>query len=242
MLVDGGGFPESAFDVGERVVSPFLWRKGIKKIDILVMTHSHPDHARGLAAVARNFRIGELWETDASAANPQAAAVLSALGRRVPVKNISRGFVRREGRAVIETLHPPVPGGPPAGSVDNDRSAVLRLTFGRTAFLLPADIGRDAEAAILETGAEVRSLVMKSPHHGSATSSSEAFLDRVRPEYVVIPVGEGNSYGFPNREILDRYSRRGARVLRTDVDGAVEFSTDGTFLHVRTSASKKIVE
>jgi competence protein ComEC len=237
MLVDGGGFPESSFDVGERVVSPFLWRKGIKHIDILVMTHSHPDHAGGLAAVARNFRIGEFWEADASAASPQAAAVLEALRPRVPVKKISRGISRREGAVVIEVLHPPAPNGAPPESVDNDRSAVLRLTFGRTTFLLTADIGKDAEAEILATGADLRSLVMKSPHHGSATSSSEAFLDKVRPEYVIITVGEGNSYGFPQSEVLDRYARIGATVLRTDLDGAVEVSSDGAGLRIRTAAS-----
>jgi competence protein ComEC len=242
MLVDGGGFPASAFDVGERVVSPFLWRKGIKKIDVLVMTHSHPDHAGGLAAVARNFRIGEFWEADASAANPQAGAVLSALAPSVPVKRISRGFVRKEAGAEIEVLHPPDgPNSPPEG-VDNDRSAVLRLTFGRISILLPADISRDAEAGILATGALLRSRIMKSPHHGSATSSSEPFLDKVRPEYAVISVGQGNSYGFPQADVLERYTRIGARVFRTDLDGAVEFSTDGAILHVRTATVRRDAE
>ena len=111
------------------------------------------------------------------------------------------------------------------------------MTFGRTTFLLTADIGKDAEAEILATGAELRSLVLKSPHHGSATSSSEAFLDKVRPEYVIITVGEGNNYGFPQSAVLDRYARTGATVLRTDLDGAVEVSSDGVGLRIRTAAS-----
>jgi competence protein ComEC len=239
MLVDGGGFPDSAFDVGERVVSPFLWRKGIRRIDILVMTHAHPDHAGGLAAVARNFRIGEFWEADVPApASAPADGLRQALGAPVPRFRISRGFSRREGDASIEVLHPAADAGEGSKADLNDLSAVLRLTFGRSTFLLPADIGRDAEAEIMASNADLRSLIFKSPHHGSATSSSEAFLERVRPEYAVISVGEGNRYGFPHPDILARYARSGARILRTDIDGAIEFASDGRSLRVRTAAAE----
>jgi competence protein ComEC len=236
MLIDGGGFPEGSFDVGERVVSPFLWRKGIKKIDDLVLTHAHPDHLNGLPAVARNFRIGEFWEAESPADSESYRALGKALGSRVPRKRVTRGFVRRESGAVIEALHPPEGEGVNPRVVDNDRSIVLRLTFGGVSFLLPGDIGRKAEAEVLEAVPDIKSRVLKAPHHGSDSSSSAAFLAGVSPEYVVITVGEDNRYGFPAPAVLDRYALTGARVFRTDLDGAIEFSTDGNRLRVRTAA------
>jgi competence protein ComEC len=111
------------------------------------------------------------------------------------------------------------------------------LTFGGTSFLLPGDIGRKTEAEVLEAVPDIKSRVLKAPHHGSDSSSSAAFLAGVSPEYVVITVGEDNRYGFPAPAVLDRYALTGARVFRTDLDGAVEFSTDGNRLRVRTAAT-----
>ena len=236
MLIDGGGFPEGSFDVGERVVSPFLWRKGIKRIDDLVLTHAHPDHLNGLPAVARNFRIGEFWEAESPLDSEAYRALDGALGSRVPRIRVAGGFVRKEGGAVIEALYPPEGGDANPRFVENDRSIVLRLTFGGASFLLPGDVGQKAEAEVLAAVPDIKSLVMKAPHHGSDSSSSAAFLAGVSPEYVVITVGEDNRYGFPAPAVLDRYARTGARVFRTDRDGAVEFSTDGNRLLVRTAA------
>jgi len=239
MLIDGGGFPEGSFDVGERVVSPFLWRKGIKKIDELVLTHNHPDHLNGLPAVARNFRIGEFWEAGGPVDSEPYRALGEALGPRVPRKTVRRGFVRRESGTVIEALHPPEGEDFIQRVSENDRSIVLRLTFGGISFLLPGDIERRAEAEILGALREIHSQVLKAPHHGSDSSSSAAFLAAVSPEYAVLTVGENNRYGFPIPAILDRYALTGARVFRTDVDGAVEFSTDGNRLHIRTAAGNR---
>ena len=237
MLIDGGGFPEGSFDVGERVVSPFLWRKGIKKIDDLVLTHAHSDHINGLPAIARNFRIGEFWEAETPEENEAYRALRQALGSRVPRIKVSRGFVRQESGAVIAALHPPEGSGTDPRFDENDLSIVLKLTFGGTSLLLPGDIGQNAEAEILEEFPDIRSRVLKAPHHGSDSSSSSDFLAGVSPEYVVITVGEDNRYGFPTPAALDRYAQAAARVFRTDLDGAVEFSTDGNELWVRTAAS-----
>ncbi|MHB8094413.1 MAG: DNA internalization-related competence protein ComEC/Rec2 [Candidatus Aminicenantales bacterium] len=237
MLIDGGGFPESRFDVGERIVSPFLWRKGIKKIDILVLTHAHPDHLNGLPAVARNFRIGEFWEADRPADDPVLRDLETALGSRVPRKEAFRGFSRTENGVRIESLHPPDDGGPAPRPAANDRSIALRLTYGTTSFLLPGDIGKESEAGIMAAYPEIRSQVLKSPHHGSSTSSSEAFLAAVAPRMAVVTVGESNRYGLPQEKVLEAYSRAGARVFRTDRDGAVEFRSDGRVIRVRTAAS-----
>ena len=118
---------------------------------------------------------------------------------------------------------------------DNDRSLVLKVVYGTTTLLLTADIGAGVERLLLDTGAGVRATVMKSPHHGSASSSSEEFLRAVAPEIVVVSAGLGNRFGFPQPAVLARYAAAGARVLRTDVSGAVEITLDGSRLVVRTS-------
>jgi len=234
MLIDGGGHPEGTFDVGEQVVSPFLWHKGIKKIDYLVLTHAHPDHLNGLIAVAKNFKIGEYWEAFSPLESDPYTEFKRSLSSSVSRKRYFRGHSYQEKKVRIEVLHPEK-GEPYVDTISNDHSLVLRLSCDQVSFLLPGDIGTDAEKMILGSSGEIKSQVLKSPHHGSRSSSTEAFLDSVSPEIVVISVGENNPYGFPNHEILERYKKIGAKVYRTDVHGAVEISSDGRTIIVRTA-------
>ncbi|MDH4197473.1 MAG: DNA internalization-related competence protein ComEC/Rec2 [Candidatus Aminicenantes bacterium] len=233
MLVDAGGYPEGSFDVGESVVSPFLWSLGMKRVDVLVLTHAHPDHLYGLPAVARNFAVGEFWEGAAPEPNPVYQELLRSLPPSVPRRRLGRGDRERRGEVGIEVLHP---ARETAGGADNDLSLVLRLSIRSDAVLLPGDIGRAVEAELLEAGCDVRALVLKSPHHGSLTSSSPEFLAAVGPSVVVVSAGEGNLYGFPNPEVLRRYAAVGASVFRTDVHGAVEVSLGRGGLRVRSAA------
>lgn len=235
MLVDGGGFPESTFDVGERVVSPFLWRKGIKKIDYLVLTHAHPDHLNGLKAIARNFKIGEFWEAFSPLENDSYAEFKKLLRPSVRKKRFFRGDSHLEKNVKIETLHPERMD-PSVARVQNDHSLVLRIIYNQTSFLLTGDIGKDAEREILENSGEIKCQILKSPHHGSRSSSSKDFLDRTAPQIVMISLGEGNRYGFPHKEILERYKDFGAKVFRTDLHGAIEISSDGRRISVRTAS------
>ncbi len=234
MLIDGGGYPEGTFDMGEHVVSPFLWQKGIKKIEYLVLTHAHPDHLNGLKAVAQNFKIGEYWEAFSPLESDPYTAFKRSLSSSVSHKRFFRGHSHQEKRIRIEVLHPEK-GEPYVDAISNDHSLVLRLSYDQISFLLPGDITVEAEQMILGSSGEIKSQVLKSPHHGSASSSTEAFLDRVSPEIVVISVGENNTYGFPNHEVLERYKKIGAKVYRTDVHGAVEVSSDGRTIFVRTA-------
>jgi len=232
MLIDGGGLAASSFDVGERVVSPVLWRKGIKKIDYLVLTHPHPDHLAGLVAVAKNFRVGEFWEGGPTRVDGLYADLLRALPSGVIRRRCGRGFRRREGEVSIAVLHPEMP----AVAVGNDGSLVIKIALGRTAFLLTGDVGAATEREFLEADLDLGSAVLKAGHHGSASSTSTAFLAAVRPGVVLVSAGEGNTYGFPSSEVLGRCRSAGAEVFRTDVDGAVEISADGRRLLVRKAA------
>jgi competence protein ComEC len=235
MLIDGGGFPEGSFDIGESIVSPFLWKKGIKKIDYLVLTHAHPDHLNGLKAVSRNFKIGEFWEAFCPIKSEDYTEFKRMLPRSVSSRRLFRGDSQRVKDVRIEVLHPER-GELFVSEVRNDDSLVLRLTYRQISFLLTGDIGRHPEEDIIENFKDIQSQVLKSPHHGSLSSSSEGFLLRVSPRIVVISVGEGNIYGFPHREVLKRYSEIGAKVYRTDIHGAVEISTNGQKISVRTAS------
>jgi competence protein ComEC len=236
MLIDGGGFPEGTFDIGENVLSSFLWKKGIKKIDYLVLTHAHPDHLNGLKAVSKNFKIREFWEAFSPTKSDDYKEFKKILPNSVLEKRLFRGHTHQEKNVKIQVLHPErgelfIP------RILNDDSLVLRFTYGKTSFLLPGDIGINAERKILEHFSEIKSQVLKSPHHGSRSSSSEEFLEKASPRIVVISAGIGNTYGFPNQEVLKRYERIGAEVYRTDNSGAVEISSNGQTISVRTASS-----
>jgi competence protein ComEC len=125
---------------------------------------------------------------------------------------------------------------PSVARAENDHSLVLRIIYEQTSFLLTGDIGKDAEREILENSGEIKCQILKSPHHGSRSSSSKDFLDRIVPRIVMISLGEGNRYGFPDKEILERYKDFGAKVFRTDFHGAIEISSDGRRISVRTAS------
>jgi competence protein ComEC len=238
MLIDAGGLAGSPFDVGERVVSPVLWRKGIKRIDTLVLTHAHPDHLGGLIAVARNFRIGEFWEGLAAPKEGLMAELGRSLRPAVVRRRVGQGTRFREGEVEIEVLHPPL--GPAAAEApaSNEGSLVIRLRLGRVSFLLMGDTGAVTERALLDSGARLESTVLKAGHHGSAASTSPEFLSAVGPRLVLVSAGEGNTYGFPSSEVLARCREAGTDVLRTDLDGAIEVRTDGRTLRARRGAGQ----
>lgn len=237
MLVDGGGLYGQTFDIGENVVSPVLWRKGIKAIDFIVLTHAHPDHMKGLISVARNFRVGSFWEAFSPRDSKEHDALLKALSSTVPRRRVFKGDSDMISGVRVDVLHPQR-GDLLVPSVDNDQSIVLRFSYGDTSFLLTGDIGSGSEGAILARAAELKSQLLKSPHHGSLSSSSEEFLERVAPRVVVISVGEGNRYGFPDPEVLDRYDRINARVFRTDLHGAVEVLSDSRRILLHTAGGE----
>ncbi len=238
MLVDGGGTPEDTFDIGERIVSPFLWQKGIRKVDYLVLTHAHPDHMNGLKAVARNFKVMEFWEAFSPEDNQSYAELRRRLAPSTSSRRMFRGHVETIDGVRIEVLNPTY-ADPIVPAISNDQSLVLRVSYGQTAFLLPGDIGKAAEKELAGSPYFIQSDVLKSPHHGSDSSSSEEFLDAVAPRFLILTVGEGNRYNLPDPDVIGRYQDIGAKIYRTDLAGAVEVTSDGENLSFRTASENR---
>jgi competence protein ComEC len=239
MILDGGGIPsfgnraKSQLDVGEDVVAPYLWDRNIRSVDVVTLSHAHDDHIGGLPALVSDFRPRELW-TGATPDSP-AWRVLRDRAQRLGVKIMPLLAPQRFawGGAQIEILAP-FADYVPAGEPTNDDSLVMRVRYGKHSFLLCGDAERPIEYRMLSENELQPADVLKVGHHGSHTSSTQAFLDAVRPVFAIVSVGQDNSYGHPHADVIDRLLDHNAVVYRTDLDGLVSIRTDGRRFHVQS--------
>lgn len=228
LVVDTGpGAVGRGQTAGDRVVARFLEGRRIRRIDRLVLTHAHADHTGGLAALAARFEVGEVWWAgDLREGPPELEAELAGLPVRAPPLG-----AEQLGGARLEVLGPVGPAA--AWPTVNDGSIVLSVTYGARTVLFTGDAELGAEAALLDRCARCLSAdVLKLGHHGSRTSSSEPFLEAVRPTHAIASVGPANHFGFPHPEVVARLKARGVSIFRTDRDGAVTVTTDGRSLAI----------
>lgn len=235
MLVDGGGYlHENGRDFGERTLAPALFKLGVRRIDYLILSHSHPDHVGGLPFVARTIPVGMFLESTAGGRGDGYDQLRAALGiNRVPVRQLAAGdSVDLAGGVNLQVLSPPRTIQPARGAVDdmsmNEDSLVFRLVYGSFSILFTADAGFPAEDRMLAAAGDLKATVLKVGHHGSRYSTLEAFLDRVAPKAALISAGNGNSFGLPSSRTLSLLARRGVRIYRTDLDGTIELISNGT--------------
>lgn len=240
MLVDAGGElgtfhsggMRSGIDVGEDVVSPYLWSRGLKKIDVIALTHAHEDHLGGLPAIFENFRVGEFWvgRDIRSAEYRQILAIARARG--VVIRHLKQGDSFSMGGVAGSVLWPDDLS--EGQSAKNDDSLVLRLSDGTESFLLAGDIERPSERKLLAEDQPLGVNFLKVAHHGSRTSTTDPFLSAAHPGFAAISVGRDNSFGHPSLEVTERLEAAGVQLYRTDRDGAITASTDGKHLTVST--------
>jgi competence protein ComEC len=223
-LVDGGGAPGGA-DTGTRFVLPFLDHEHIGRLDLAILSHPHPDHALGMISTLGQVRTERLW-LPAGSTDGALSRKLIAAAEGAKVEEVQVGWPSFTlGEATLQVLAPPLPEDRELLEGVNDRSVVVLVRHGDVTVLLTGDVEEAGEELLLDRVGPVT--VMKAPHHGSRTSSTEPFLERTRPRYVVFCVGRRNRFGFPHPEIPERYQARGTECFRTDLDGAVTLESDG---------------
>ncbi|HLF14593.1 MAG TPA: DNA internalization-related competence protein ComEC/Rec2, partial [Bacteroidota bacterium] len=228
MLVDGGP-KKLSFDAGEQTVVPFLRHAEVQKIDYLVLSHPHGDHLGGLPAVMRAFPVGTVVEgSSAGRSALYKEFVWLADSLQLPRASLFAGdVIGKELPVRVYALAPERGEGEGADNL-NERSLVLKIDYGRTSVLFPGDAEDGAETGMVARyGTFLNSDILKAGHHGSRTSSTEEFVSSASPAYTVISAGEGNSFGHPSAAVLERLSRLGSRIDRTDESGAAVYESDG---------------
>jgi competence protein ComEC len=242
VLIDGGGFSDNTyFDIGERVVGPFLWRKKIMTVDTLILSHPNSDHLNGLIYIAKHFKVKHLWtngETAKTFGYKNLMEVIKehkidmpafeTVSRKKTLNGVSLEILYPE-RNFLSKLKSD------RWRNRNNNSIVVKAAFGKTSIVFPGDIMARAEIELIALKRdELKSTVLISPHHGSKTSSTDLFLDAVKPEYIVISSGWRNRFGFPHPRILEKYHAHGYTILRTDISGAITMITDGENIKLET--------
>ncbi len=248
LLVDGGGrinfekmndeetgiFEPDMQTIGESVVSQFLWEKGYSEIDYILATHADADHIQGLTDVAKNFKVRAAFFGRRPFDDEAFAELFEILqNKKIEVIEISRGDEIEIGGTKLQVLFPEkdLSANPVS---DNNHSVVLRIVFGTKKFLLTGDVEKETEEKLLQNPSFLQADVVKVAHHGSRTSSTENFVNAVKAEYAVIPVGRRSMFGHPHAEVVERWKNSGAKIKTTGERGTISISTDGRDLVIET--------
>jgi competence protein ComEC len=231
MLLDAGGpvggVTEAAeatshFDIGEEVVSPYLWSRRFRRLDVLALSHAHSDHMGGMPAVMRNFRPRELWVSIDPNSEAYRALLLEAKDLGVQVGHFYAGDQLAWGGTQVTILAPEAGYGNPREPVNND-SLVMRMQYGNSSVLLEGDAEAPSEREMLAHGRVAAVTLLKIGHHGSRTSTTQEFLDAVAPKDAVVSVGRGNTFGHPRYEVIERIAEARIKLYRTDQFGLTTF-------------------
>ena len=240
LLVDAGGTRSPRSDIGSRVVAPALWALGVRRLAVAALSHGDPDHAGGLGAVLRDFRPHEVWDGVPVPNHPELDALRTQADRLgIRWRPVTLGDRIRFGPVSITIAHPPAPDWERV-RVRNDDSVVLDIRYGGVAVLLPGDIGRDVEGAVVASLRPAPFRIVKVPHHGSARSSTPGFVAALGPCLAIVSAGRTNPFGHPAPDVVERYREAGALVLETARAGAITVETDGSAIQVRTESGRHL--
>ncbi len=233
VLVDGGGFSYlSGFDTGQYIVGPFLWRKKIMSLDMVILTHPESDHMNGLIYILKNFKVRKFIKN----CDKRKTFAYGELIRAIMVNGAKIDIITnkekklRLGKVVFDFLNPFIKCSRTKDSHErlNNNSVVFRLLFNKISVFFPGDIMNKAENKIaLKYGDNIKSDILISPHHGSSTSISDFFLDKIDPKSIVISCGWHNRFHLPDSSVIKQYKKRGIQVFRTDLQGAITIRSNG---------------
>ena len=218
------------YDVGKRIIEPYLDFRGVRRLDMVVLTHPDLDHGGGLGHILRNFEVGRVLGISDMPLNSQTHQQLHAIVRAndIPYAFPYAGTIELTPTATLNLLHPIDAASTNLLDQDkNDDSLVMKLTYREVDILFTGDIGKKAEARLIASGQDLRSEILKVPHHGSSTSSSVQFIEAVQPRYAIFSLGQSSQYQFPHSDVVARYQARGCVQLRTDKAAAITLRTDG---------------
>ena len=253
MLVDGGvqrsyynekKERQAEYDMGERVVAPYLDVNGIRELELVVMSHQDIDHGGGLAHILENFEVKRLLGISEAADYSRTIQELRNLANLAKEEGLEvtfeyAGEIELTPTATLNLLHPIDAVSTDLGDTDtNDDSLVMKLSYGEVDILFTGDIEAKAETRLLASGQNLRAEVLKVPHHGSRTSSTVPFIAAVQPKFALFSLGIRNRFGFPNADVVARYRERGCVLLRTDELGAITLKTDGRRCWFRAHVEK----
>ncbi len=231
IILDTGGVRDKVFDVGGRVVLPYLKHEGVREIDAIFLTHVHEDHSAGAGTLIKKMPVREI--ITAGEPKSEYAAVFGISADKL--KNLRAG--QQGEKFKIDGVEVEIVYAPKIGT-GNEISNVYRVSYGGVSFLITGDLVTDIENQMLNENINVKSTVLKVAHHGSKTSSSLEFLRAVNPICAVICVGYGNNFGHPRAEVLENLEKINAKIYRTDKNGLIKFTTDGKKLTTSTFQSE----
>jgi competence protein ComEC len=232
LLVDAGGpiggpqTDDPQFDIGEEVVSQYLWSRHIRSLDAIALTHAHSDHIGGMPAIFKNFHPKVFWVGNNPMIPEYRALLAVAAGEKIPVEHMSSGDRFLFGGIHVRILAPATTYQPGERATNND-SLVMRLRYENTAALLEGDAEAPVEEQMVATEPLAAGL-LKVGHHGSNTSTTASFLAAVHPQFAVISAGRNNPFGHPRVSVLDELEDAHVRVYRTDTLGISSFLLNGT--------------
>jgi competence protein ComEC len=231
-VLDGGGLRQAPseeegayrFDIGEAVVSRYLWHFWVGRIDRLLLSHPDADHAGGVPAIMRNFSIGRFDFSQGGSDRMISECTSIAREKRIRTHQLFDGAEERIGSVAVRVLNPPAK---PVLNSTNENSMVLEISFKRFSALLTGDLEKSGEMELLSHQKISRCSLLKVAHHGSRSGTTDPFLSRIQPRWGIISAGRNNPYGHPSQEILKRLRQHGAQPILTVDEGAVTFETDG---------------
>ncbi len=242
ILVDGGGFSDSSsFDTGRFIIAPFLWQKRIRSLDYVILSHPESDHLNGLIFILQNFDVQALIKnTDMRDSRNYTALIKTCQERNIRILNPLSERNPLESGTTKFLFYDSLKNSFSYGF--NNNSLVFKVIYNGFSMLFPGDILSLREKNLSSINhPDLHSDILLSPHHGSSTSSTKFFFDKVLPKSVIISCGWHNRYGFPHPKVVKRYNEMGVSIFRTDEDEAIFISSDGKKYNIRTHKGGNIV-